>query len=607
MKQLFEIIKNKQNFLVHAPTGIGKTASAISPALTYALDNKKTVFFLTSRHTQHLIAIETLKLIREKHEKPFNAVDLVGKQWMCNQSGVHNLTSSEFSEYCKDLRKKDNCVHFKNLKYKNKISVVVQAAIDELKKEGPCHVEKINQVCHQRDVCPFETACLLGREASVIIADYYHIMHPGIRDTIFKRLEKDLNDCIIIFDEGHNLPERARVLLTTKVTSYVVDRAIKESRQFGFDEMAELLVRFNDILMDLVKSNLNLDIEESLITKESLLDEVVEYGELDQIIADLENVADEVLETKKRSFVKSVADFLASWPGPEEGFVRILSRSFDTKGKVVITLAYKCLDPSFAMKPLLKSCHSVIMMSGTLTPTNMYHDLLGFDNSDTLVQEYENPFPKENRLNLIIPETSTRFTTRSQEMYDLIATKCNEVVNSVPGNSAIFFPSYMLLDEVYFKMKNLCEKTLFLEQHGMSKGDRGDMLERFKQYKDSGAVLMGVSSGSYGEGIDLMGDFLKAVMVVGLPLSKPNLETKELIKYYDEKFKRGWDYGYIFPAIIKTMQNAGRCIRSKEDRGVIVFLDERYLWNKYFRCFPRDWHMKVAVRPAEEIKGFYNV
>lgn len=131
------------------------------------------------------------------------------------------------------------------------------------------------------------------------------------------------------------------------------------------------------------------------------------------------------------------------------------------------------------------------------------------------------------------------------------------------------------------------------------------MLDSFKSYKDAGAVLLAASAGSFGEGIDLMGDFLKGVVIVGMPLTKPDLETEELIKYYDMKYAKGWDYGYIMPAIITTMQNAGRCIRSETDRGVIVFLDERYLWAGYRKCFPKEWCMKVSANPREEIEQFY--
>ena len=130
-------------------------------------------------------------------------------------------------------------------------------------------------------------------------------------------------------------------------------------------------------------------------------------------------------------------------------------------------------------------------------------------------------------------------------------------------------------------------------------------MEKFKQYKNSGALLLAAASGNFGEGIDLMGDLLKAVIVVGIPLQKPDLETQELIKYYDKRFGRGWDYGYIFPAIITTLQNAGRCIRSEDDRGVIIFLDERYTWQSYLKCFPKDKHFQITQEPLKLINEFF--
>ena len=136
--------------------------------------------------------------------------------------------------------------------------------------------------------------------------------------------------------------------------------------------------------------------------------------------------------------------------------------------------------------------------------------------------------------------------------------------------------------------------AIFIEKSDMDKSERIHLLEEFKKYKDVGAVLLAVISGSFSEGIDLPGDFLKCVVVVGLPLSQPDLETKSLIDYYDKKFGKGWEYGYLIPAFNKSLQSAGRCIRSEKDKGVIVFMDKRYLWQNYYKYFPLDWNIKTA-------------
>jgi DNA excision repair protein ERCC-2 len=234
----------------------------------------------------------------------------------------------------------------------------------------------------------------------------------------------------------------------------------------------------------------------------------------------------------------------------------------------------------------------------------MYKELLGVERVQEVV--FKDPFPKKNRLNLIIPKTTTKYTRRNEEQYRNIAEVLSEIADSVPGNMAVFFPSYYLRDQVEKFLADNTEKTLFSEHSNLTKTEKQQLLDNFKSYKDSGAVLLGAASGSFGEGIDLPGDYLKAVVVVGLPLTKPDLETKSLIKYFDKKFDKGWDYGYLFPAFNKTLQNAGRCIRSETDRGIIAFLDERYIWNNYFRCFPEDWHIEISQDYKTLVREFFS-
>ena len=140
----------------------------------------------------------------------------------------------------------------------------------------------------------------------------------------------------------------------------------------------------------------------------------------------------------------------------------------------------------------------------------------------------------------------------------------------------------------------------------MSKKEKTDMLERFKKYNKSGAVLLAVVSGSFGEGIDLPGDLLKAAIIVGLPLQVPDLETKALIQYYDEKFSKGWDYGYLFPAMNRAMQSAGRVIRSETDKGAVIFLDERYAWPNYYRCLPMNENIEITRNYKKRIEAFFS-
>ncbi|MDP3918997.1 MAG: ATP-dependent DNA helicase [Nanoarchaeota archaeon] len=605
MQQVYSSIKNKGQLLIHAPTGIGKSAAALAPAVTYILkeDPSKTIFFLTSRNTQHLIAVNTLKALKTKHNLDFTVVDLIGKKGMCNQSGVQLLTSGEFSEYCKDLREKDQCEYYSNLKIKNKLSPKATDVLTKLKHESPMHVEDINNTCFNSDLCSYEMACLLAKDAQVIIADYNYMLNSHIRTTLLNKINKELKDCIIIFDEGHNVPQRARDLLSSNLNNFILEYAAKETYNFGYKEMANDLNKMKDALEKLTKTKIPIDKQESLITKHEFYTLMGNIGNYEEMTGNFNFVADEILEQKRKSFTQTISKFMENWLGPEEGFARIFSKEFSKGGKVKINLSYKCLDPSLVLRDLTEEAHSIILMSGTLTPIDMYQDLLGLKNAVKI--EYENPFPPENRLNIILPETSTKFQTRSNTMYTKIAEKCSDITNTVPGNSVIFFPSYHLRDQIYEHLRARSEKTMFLEETELSKQQRSDLLDRFKTYKDDGAVLLAVAGGSFAEGIDLPGDLLKAVIVVGLPLGKPDLETKELINYYDKRFAKGWDYGYVFPAIIKILQSAGRCIRSETDRGIVVFMDERYVWQSYRKCFPNDLKVQVNRNPTSELISFF--
>ena len=590
-------IKNKKSLIMHAPTGIGKTAGVLAPALAHAIKNKLTVFFLTNRHTQHVIAINTLKKIKEKYNLNIKAADIIGKKWMCPVPGVEMLYSGEFADYCKTVREDDKCEFYSNTKKKSKLTVKAKAVLSELKQLSPCHTETVKDICSKYKLCPYEISSLMAKDADVIVTDYYYIFSPAIRDSFFKRIQKDINETIIIVDEGHNLASRVRDLMTERLSSFTVKRAISEAKKFKYNEARESLIEIKNVLENLAK-NLK-EYGEAIVKKDEFTKKINLIADYDDLVSDFAFIGDAVRETKKQSSIGSIAKFLSEWQGSDEGFVRIIEK----KPKAII-LSYRCLDPSLVTRDVINNVHSTIIMSGTLTPTLMYKDLLGFE-ENTVEKSYKSPFPVKNRLNLIIPETSTKYSLRNEKQFRRIAKICADIVNEVPGNSALFFPSYYLRDAVNYFFTKLCRKTTFLETPGLKKEEKKELLEKFKSYKDLGAVLLCVASGSFGEGIDLPG-VLKCVIVIGIPLQKPDLEARALIDYYDKKFGKGWDYGYTFPAFNKSLQSAGRCIRSSTDRGVIIFLDQRYTWPAYSKCFPSDMDIKITKNYLKEINSFFS-
>ncbi len=239
----------------------------------------------------------------------------------------------------------------------------------------------------------------------------------------------------------------------------------------------------------------------------------------------------------------------------------------------------------------------------------MYRDLMGLEEDATEMREYTSPFPSDNRLNLVVPTVTTKYSKRNREQYKKIAKETSKIVGNTPGNSAVFFPSYSVLRSVVNHLDEEIDKPLLVQERGSSPKERNKLLSRFKSYSrklGNGAVLAGVSGGSYGEGIDLPGQELMSVVIVGVPLKEPDLETEALIDYFEGKYGRGWEYGYIFPAMTKAIQAAGRCVRNETDKGVIAYLDKRFTWSNYSRCFPDELDIEVTEKPGEKVKRFWS-
>ncbi len=587
-------IKEKKHVIAHVPTGIGKTAAVLSPALKYAIENSLRVFFLTPKHTQHKIVIETLELIRKKYKISFQSADIIGKRWMCPIEGASLLSSKDFADYCKTLKDEERCTYYKNI-ISDDVNKRVRllSLIEKIKEASPMHVEDVCEICKKAGFCPYEISTYLAKDSVIIVADYYHVFSPSVKDIFLRRVGAYLDAAILIIDEAHNLPSRVRELLSEKLTITKIERAIKEAEKFEYPSIAEDLKALNEVAKEVgFKYG-----DEAFIAKEEIDEKLEEHGiSIDDFIEDLELCAKDVRTRRKISYCGSIARFLKAWKNEGKEYARILRRNDSS-----IEIKYLCLDPAVITQDIINSCWSVIAMSGTLTPCNMYLDLLGFDADRAIMKQYPSPFPKENRLNIIVPSVTTRYSKRNELEYRRIGKIVARIIDVTPGRVAVYFPSYELLQKIgkYISI----DRQVFVEKKGASKEKRIRLLKLFLSTEK--AVLLAVQGASFAEGVDFPNNALACVVIVGLPLEKPDLETQALIDYYDYKFGKGWSYGYIYPAINKSLQAAGRCIRSERDVGVIVFMDERFMWKNYVKAFPPDLKFKVSENPVELIKKFW--
>ncbi|MBS3062896.1 MAG: ATP-dependent DNA helicase [Candidatus Diapherotrites archaeon] len=616
MLDIGNAIEQGKHILCHAPLGMGKTDAALGPALSYALKHHKTVFFLTPKISQHDIAVQVVNGLAKKFKLNVRAVDLVGKKYMCSDPVLSQAEFDGFYEVCSKRVRREQCAFYANFPgFDKKARDSAKAYLDAtLSKYGVVwsHHQLRDYAVNFRlgkdelPLCAYELSVQVARECNVVIADYYHLLAPSIGEVMLKKLAKKLEDAIVIVDEAHNLPERVRKLMSCSLTTFALRKAEEELFKLNQEGLREKLKALEKAVKAIARASLSLERHEALVSKDKLLDPLKgEIDDFEALATELREQGVEYMEAtnKSSSYLVQLANFVERWPGNLEGHVRIVKRMNNGED---YSLSMKALDPALVSRGIFDQVHSAVLMSGTLLPLEMYADTLGLPRERTVMKEYKSPFPLENRLHLVVPTVSTKYTSRNFEEYQKIAKEIAKVVNVVPGNSVAFFPSYQVLDSVYPFLAPLVSREIIRQNGRMTSSELSNLLTRFRNAGSAfGAVLLAVAGGSVAEGLDFPGNQLLGAVIVGIPLAEMSLEVQCLIDYFDEKFARGWHYGYLYPAITKAIQASGRVIRSPTDEGIVVFLDKRYTWDNYRNCFPKGFAPIVTEEPEKYIKTFW--
>ncbi|MFH1785515.1 MAG: ATP-dependent DNA helicase [Candidatus Micrarchaeota archaeon] len=591
MQDIYDSISNRQNFMAQAPTGSGKTDASISAALSYALENDLTVFFLTPKISQHKIAIDVATGIAKKHKLNIRSVDILGRAHCCIDNSLRELDADGFQSACMKKRKDKTCPYY--------INAHGYSRLDQAKAEtkfkailgdygsGKGHHELID-LGKDSSCCPYEWLLKLGSISNLIVADYYHLLVPHIQVQFLSKIKKSIDKSIVIVDEAHNLSARIRSSLSRRVSSFSFSRAAKELRALKFNP-GKLDTEFDRWAENILKGK-----KEIAISMEDFHRMIEGLGvSSDELAMKLEEVGLEIImNTGKKSSSLHLAHFLNDWPTGDQNSVRILK----TDGKYFF-LSKKTLDPSPATG-VLNDFYSSVLMSGTLVPLHMHRDVLGLDPERTIMKTYSSPFSESNTVNIITRNITTKYSSRGPQSYLSIAKKIDAIVSKTPGGSAIFFPSYKVMNEV---LELIFTQNLHIQKPDMKPADIRQLIKNFKH----GGVLCGVQGGSLSEGVDYCDGEIKTIIIVGLALDEMSLEIKALIDYYDQKFGRGWDYGYLYPGTLKALQAAGRALRKETDRVAVVYMDERFNWPKYNIVFDKKTKFLLTNKPEELVDDFW--
>ena len=569
---VYHTVSSKKTLFVQAPTGVGKTMSAIFPSVRAIGEGKgETLFYLTAKTITGTVAWEAFHTLRENGLK-FKVTAITAKEKLCFLDSPE--CTPEKCPYAKG--------HFDR----------VNDAVYELwTTEEVYSREVIRAHAEKWQVCPFEMCLDLSVWVDGVICDYNYAFDPNVH---LKRFfgENISGDYIFLIDEAHNLVERGREMYSAEISRQTLFTLRKKIRKH-FPKLARALDK---------ASRQMLELEEDLKASQNPYQVLSNPGVLPVTFLTISGELEEILEEKNLEeelrkeileFYFVVRDFLNVSELVDENYVVYT----DCFGENDFRLLLFCVNPAANLSEYLKKGRSAVFFSATLFPMLYYRELLTTE-TDAYGIYVQSPFSAKNRRILIGSDVSSRYTRRNHTEYRKIAEYISRCVWQRQGNYMVFFPSYRLMEDVYqvYEEEFSVDWVRCIRQNSdMTEREREEFLEEF-QSREGTLVGFCVLGGIFSEGVDLTGESLIGAIIVGTGLPQIGSEREILKEYYDRKKQSGFDYAYRYPGMNKVLQAAGRVIRTKEDRGVILLLDDRFLGRDYGEIFPREWKDRSSCR-----------
>ena len=569
---VYHTVSSKKTLFVQAPTGVGKTMSAIFPSVRAIGEGKgETLFYLTAKTITGTVAWEAFHTLRENGLK-FKVTAITAKEKLCFLDSPE--CTPEKCPYAKG--------HFDR----------VNDAVYELwTTEEVYSREVIRAHAEKWQVCPFEMCLDLSVWVDGVICDYNYAFDPNVH---LKRFfgENISGDYIFLIDEAHNLVERGREMYSAEISRQTLFTLRKKIRKH-FPKLARALDK---------ASRQMLELEEDLKASQNPYQVLSNPGVLPVTFLTISGELEEILEEKNLEeelrkeileFYFVVSDFLNVSELVNENYV-VYTECF---GENDFRLRLFCVNPAANLSEYLKKGRSAVFFSATLFPMLYYRELLTTE-TDAYGIYVQSPFSAKNRRILIGSDVSSRYTRRNHTEYRKIAEYISRCVWQRQGNYMVFFPSYRLMEDVYqvYEEEFSVDWVRCIRQNSdMTEREREEFLEEF-QSREGTLVGFCVLGGIFSEGVDLTGESLIGAIIVGTGLPQIGSEREILKEYYDRKKQSGFDYAYRYPGMNKVLQAAGRVIRTKEDRGVILLLDDRFLGRDYGEIFPREWKDRSSCR-----------
>ena len=560
---VYRTILRKKKLFIQAPTGVGKTISTVFPAVKAVGEELgEKIFYLTAKTITRTVAEQAFETLREQNLK-FKVITLTAKEKIC---------------FCEETScNPDDCPYAKG-----HFDRVNDAVYELLMQEDVMSREVLEAQARKHKVCPFEMALDVSTWVDGVICDYNYVFDPDARLRRFFA-EGGAGGYLFLIDEAHNLVERGRQMYSAELCKEDF-LSVKKLVKGEAPRFAKRLEACNKILLAMKKECENYKV----------LDNISHFGiQLMNVLSETDRYLEECVDKEVREtvldFYFQVRSFLNIYDGLDENYV--IYTEYQENGRFVLKLF--CVNPAANLQKCLDKGNSAVFFSATLLPIQYYKRLLSTE-KDNYAVYIDSSFDTKKRLLMNGVDVSTRYTIRSREMYQRYATYIFRVVKAKMGNYLIFFPSYRFMEDVYQEFTQLLasdeeEMELVIQQKNMDEEERENFLRAFEMGREKSLIGFGVLGGIFSEGIDLTNEKLIGTLIIGTGLPQVCNEREILKSYFDQKGLYGFDYAYRYPGMNKVLQAAGRVIRTEDDRGVILLLDERFQKEKGKEIFPKEW------------------
>lgn len=578
---VYKTILRKKKLFIQAPTGVGKTMATVFPAVKAVGEGLgEKIFYLTAKTITRTVAEQAFQKLKQQ--------DL--------QYKVMTLTAKEKICFCEET----NCNPEACPYAKGHYDRVNDAVYELITTTHDMSRESLEKQARKHEVCPFEMSLDVSMWADAVICDYNYVFDPNAH---LKRFfsEGRSGEYLFLIDEAHNLVERGRSMYSAEI--YKED-ILKVKRLVKHDDakLAKRLEECNKQLLEMKREC------ETYQVHESVSHMALKFM---NVMTEMERYLEECQETGKREEVLelyfAVRMFLNIHDKLDENYV--IYTELEHGGRFKLKLF--CVNPAVNLQEYLDQGNSTVFFSATLLPIHYYRQLLSTNSEDYAVYA-KSYFPKENRKLLLGTDVSTKYTMRGPKMYEKFAGYILHTARAKKGNYLVFFPSYRFLEEVYTLFWDMIQEDedvdCLIQSHFMNEEAREIFLENFKEDRDNSLVGFCVLGGIFSEGIDLVEDSLIGAVIVGTGLPQVCNDREILKNYFDGRGMNGFEYSYLYPGMNKVLQAAGRVIRTDEDKGIILLLDERFRGGQYQAIFPREWEEYEICRlesVTEKIEKFW--